>query len=233
MPARIVLLQPLMSDVARKKGDIQKKIIEWGVQNYREFPWRENRTPFSVLVAESLLRRTTATAVKRVFEEFLSMYPSIMELSKASPFELETSLARIGYHRQRAKMLIETSRHLMTEFRGKVPKTREDLLGIPHIGEYTANAVLSFGYGIAAAIVDSNIKRILERIFLNHFRMRPNYVLIQKVADAILPIGDHQTFNYALLDFGSAICKYGIPKCRLCPLNGLCDYCSAKKHRVR
>lgn len=113
--------------------------------------------------------------------------------------------------------------YLMTEYAGQIPHSEEELLGIPYVGNYTANAVLSFGYGIPTAIVDSNVERIIKRVFLGHLKAR-GLGVVQAVANILAPSEDNQLYNYALLDLGAIVCRYGLPRCRLCPINKWCDY---------
>jgi A/G-specific adenine glycosylase len=213
----------LIKDVQSRRIAIQEALFNWGAQHYRSFPWRKERTPYSVLISEVLLKRTTASATTHVYEEFMALYPNIQTLSKADKKELESLLSRIGYHKRRAEILLEIANHITTKYGGQIPKSRDELLEIPHVGNYTANAVLSFGYGIPAAIVDSNVERIIRRVFLKHFKGKSSK-LVQKIADELSPGENNQLYNYTLLDLGAAVCRYGIPRCKVCPINSLCDY---------
>ena len=214
----------LVCDIEIRKRFIQEGLISWGKKNCREFPWRNNRTPYSVLLSELLLRRTTATAVNRVFKDFIHKYPSIQKLSEADKTNLSFFLTKIGYQKRRTEIFDEVAQFVVTNFAGELPRTLEELLRIPHVGKYTANAVLSFGYGMPFALVDSNVERIIRRIFLSFFEKKPNAKIIQQIADILLLSKEHQIYNYAILDFGAAICRYGVPKCSICFLQSVCDY---------
>ena len=214
----------LIRAIESKEAHIQKGIIKWGKTHYRHFQWRENRTPYSVLVSEILLKRTTASAVKNMYEEFMSLYPNIQELAKADEKELEKLLLKIGYHKRRAKIFIEMANYILNEYNGQIPKSKTKLLAIPFVGYYTANAILSLGYGIPSAMVDSNVERIIKRLFFTHLSKKAPLRLVQKIADMLCLEENHQNYNYALLDFGAAICRYGIPKCKVCPISKFCAY---------
>lgn len=213
----------LFKEVESKKYMIRENILRWGRENYRKFPWRENKTPYSVLVSEILLKRTTATAVLGVYGKFMGLYPDLKTLAKASKIDLEKLLLRVGYHKKRSLILIDVANHIIKKHRSKIPNSKTKLLEIPYIGDYTANAILSLGYGIPSAMVDANIERIIRRLFLKQptgKSLRP----VQKIADILAPEKENETYNFALLDFGALICKYGVPKCSICPIGEACQY---------
>jgi A/G-specific adenine glycosylase len=214
----------LIQTVRARKPVIQRYLVKWGKEHFRHFPWREHRTAYSILIAEVLLKRTTASAVKNVFKDFMSLYQNLTKIAQADCKKLEDFLSKLGYHKLRAKILIEIADYIIKEYSGEIPRTKEELLNVPYIGDYTANAILSLAYGIPSAMVDCNIIRILTRVFLKHLPEKPSQKIIQKVADLLSPIKDNQCYNYALLDLGALVCRSGIPKCKLCPINGFCDY---------
>lgn len=219
----------LIKNIESRKTHIQKGLIKWGEKHYRHFPWREKRTPYSVLVSEILLKRTTASAAKRIYEEFLSSYPNLEALAKADRKKLEKLLLRIGYHKRRTNILIEIANYILSKYNGQIPKSKKDLLEIPFVGSYTASAILSLSYGIPSAMVDSNVERIIRRIFLKHLSNKKSFRIVQTIADMLAPKENNHNYNFALLDFGALVCRYGTPKCKVCPINKFCDYCLSGK----
>lgn len=211
-------------DEGRKRAPyIRGALLSWATVALREFPWRQKRTPYSVLIAEFLLKRTTSKAVSRVYEKFLKLYPSIDALLKADVKELEEFLKAIGYHKLRAKEIKEAATYIAKEFGSEIPKDVNMLLSIPNVGPYTAAAVLSLGYGIRAPMVDSNVERIIQRIFRNSMPTRSMLRITREVADVLLPNEKHDIFNLAFLDLGGVICTYREPYCEKCPLQRACD----------
>ncbi len=107
----------------------------------------------------------------------------------------------------------------------------EDLLEVPGLGDYSATAILSFGYGVRAAVLDVNVERILLRVFSTTLPPRPSWTLLREVAHLLLPKERHREYNYGLLDLGRAICRYAKPKCEECPLASVCDFfvCSGEE----
>jgi A/G-specific adenine glycosylase len=213
----------LKKEVEARKAQIVQSIMNWGRENVRDFPWRRDRSPYKVLVAEIILRRTTAKAACRIYEDFIKRYPDIYSLSRSDVKNLEEILSAVGYHKQRAVILKEVAGYITSYYNGVIPSKRGDLLKIPHVGPYIAGAVLSLGYGIPAVMVDSNVQRIISRIFSESLPARNRFHLIMEIVEAILPQEGHQLFNLAMLDLGALICKYVRPLCRKCVLSQFCD----------
>lgn len=194
----------------------------------RDFPWRQHGTkPFGILVAEMLLRQTRAVQVAAVWPLLLERYPGPRELAAANPEELHALLAPLGLGQQRVQALQEMSTALIQRHRGRVPRQIESLMGLPHVGLYSAYATACFAFGQRVPVVDVNVLRVLGRIFGETFkpdnRRAPE---AWEIAREILPVkGSVREHNYGLLDFSSLICTPGKPLCRKCPFNAQCTWC--------
>ena len=175
-------------------------------------------------MAELLLKRTTARAVSRVYEDFLIRFPRVQDLEIASEDDLVKCLSGVGLQRQRARSLKRLAAWLLTNHGGDVPCDLESLLEVPGLGDYSAAAILSFGFGVPAAILDANVERILLRVFGDSLPVRPPWTLLNDVAQNLLPIDGHRKYNYGLLDLGRLTCRYSNPKCGECPLAPMCDF---------
>lgn len=213
----------LLEEAERRRGAFQRAVLEWARRNLRDFPWRKDRTPYKVLVAEVILRRTTSKAASRVYGEFLKNWPDIKSLSRAGVSELEGVLKAVGYHKRRARILVDIAKYIEENYGGEIPRGREALLRIPHVGPYVAGAVLSLGYGIPAAMVDSNVSRILSRCFKDSLPKRGLARALQMLAEALIPEEEHATYNLGLLDLGALVCRYDRPRCSICLLRATCD----------
>jgi len=219
--------------IKEKKEGLNQSIRDWSLTHLRAFPWREpGRTPYEVLIAEVLLKRTTATAVSRIYDAFVKQFPSIQTLNGASEEQLASILSKVGLQRQRAKSIKALARHLTEEQGGNIPSDLDHLLHIPGLGEYSARAVLSFGHSIPVAVVDTNVERILGRVFQTVLPKRPLTHLFQELASSLLPSESHRRYNLGLLDLGALICRYIDPLCPECPLTYICDYYSQNKARL-
>lgn len=213
---------------ARKKG-FQNAIVSWARNNMRVFPWREGeRTPYSVLIAGVLLKRTTSKAVLRVYSDFLARFPDIFSLVEADERELIDVLSKIGLQRQRARGLKEVSSFIYKEYEGEIPRALDRLTRIPHIGSYTACAVMSFGFGIPVPIVDSNVIRIFSRFFAST-QVGITEDACWDIAWELIPEKDHEIFNWGLLDLGALVCTFREAFHEKCPLRMICDTVTAQE----
>jgi len=214
----------VVTEEARKRAScVRLGLLSWAETGLRKYPWRTNRTPYSVMVAEFLLKRTTAPAVNRMFEQFMKRYPEISALYEANHNDLKESLQAIGYHKLRAREIKKTAAYIVEVLGGEIPKDLSKLLMIPNVGPYTASAILSLGYGIPASMVDSNVERIINRVFRNCMSDHQDLKTVKQIVDILLPAERHDIFSLALIDLGGTICTYRKTICEKCPINRCCD----------
>jgi len=221
--------EKLSEEVRARRIRIVRRVLRWARTNRRAYPWREEgRSPYEILVAEVLLKRTTSTAATRIYDRFLESFPSPSAIAEAPAPYLGEALRPVGLHNQRARGIKQMAQYIERYHGGKLPQDVHLLEQIPHAGPYIARAVASFGFGKTAAVVDSNVARIYRRLFSNSLALRAPATLMQQIADAIIPQRRHREFNYALLDLGATVCRYDRPRCSRCPLQPVCDY--AQQH---
>lgn len=207
--------------------ELQSLLLNWFQKSHRDFPWRETSNLFHILIAEKLLQQTSAG--NRVVNAYLSIvtkYPNPHALSKAKIEELNEIVAPLGLH-YRAQELINLASAIENQFSGNLPDEYHSLMKLPGVGEYSARAVLSFGYNQNIAIVDTNVARVLFRVFGISSPMpanpaRKKYLI--DLATSLIPEGKSRVFNFAILDFSAIICKPQNPACHLCPIHDLCYY---------
>ena len=173
------------------------------------------------------MKRTTATAVVRVYEDFLRQYPSMRSIESASEDELIDALSDVGLQRQRARSIKAMAKWVLDKYGGEIPADLADLMSTPGLGLYSASAIACFGFGARVPIVDSNVERIITRVFGDSFAGRPSFNSLQQLAQSLLPDSKYQLFNYGLLDLGRLVCRPVRPRCFDCPLNSICDFFSA------
>lgn len=213
---------PLMTRRAFPRNFFFKWFFSFG----RRFPWREDRrTPFNFLLTEMLLRQTRAENVAPLWEEFVTTYPNPLSILHAPRTELVSRLRPLGLVEQRVDALKAVADVLQQSFGGAVPDELEALLGLPHVGEYTARALLCFSFGRRTEVVDTNVLRLFSRVFGlplgNDNRRAP---LATKIARHILPRSGVKVrfHNYGMLDFAAQICRSRGPKCQICPIARQC-----------
>lgn len=202
----------------------QRSLLTWHRTNARHFPWRLRRgEPFAILLAEILLRKTTAKQVAAVYPDFIATYSAPSLLAGARITKLRALLKPLGLS-GRASLLKALGAALVANHGGLVPTLREDLLKLPGVGPYAANATLCFGFGQSVPIVDSNILRILSRVFgWTSSHPRPHLdKAVWDLASGLIPTGRAALYNEALLDLGALVCTHRDPACYKCPLGPTC-----------
>lgn len=205
-----------------KRDCIQRAIVEWGSDNFVDFPWRNPQRKWHGLIAEVLLQRTNAEAVVPVFEKFCRRFPTIDEFAKATEEEIADLIRPLGL-RKRAALLDDLGEELAG--RGGIPTDRDELEDLPGVGPYTAGAWLSLHQGEGASIVDSNVVRWLCRLIGRDFdrsTRRKNWLI--DLSDEMTPDDQAREFNYAVLDFTRQVCTPKNPACGKCPIGP--DLCS-------
>ncbi len=213
-------------------ANVRRKLLAWGRDHHRDFPWRQaGATPYQVAIAEVLLKRTTATAAARLYPSFIADFPDWASLARATEKRLARRLAPIGLSKQRARDLKRLATLVAARRQGDLPKTLPALLELPGLGPYSARAVLSIAYGRPAAIVDSNVARVLKRLFWPRARATSlSPAELQALADALVPPRAYKRFNLALLDLAADVCRYDRPRCERCPLTRDCAFFRTVNH---
>ena len=215
-----------------KKEFFVDALLKWHKINSRDFPWRNTLDPYKILISEILLQKTRAENVVPVFNSFSKKYPSVEKLSAASYSELKNEIEILGLSNQRATKLQKLARILVDKYDGKVPDNKKELLELPGIGIYIANAVLCFAFGYDVPLLDTNIGRIIERVF--SIKVSGEERKKEKVWEMIaefVPEGKAREYNYSLIDFGALVCTARNPKHNLCPLTEICEYYKSPKNK--
>ncbi len=145
---------------------VRALLSAWWEANARDLPWRFGRTtPWGVLVSEVMSQQTQMSRVVPYWTDWMRVWPDVTALAGASTAEVITAWGRLGYPR-RALRLQECARVVFEQYHGRLPQTYDELTALPGIGDYTASAVLSFAFGVRIAVMDTNIRRVLSRVFL-------------------------------------------------------------------
>lgn len=191
---------PLMRLTSQQISYFQKKIFIWWKTNRRDLPWRRTNDPYKILVSEVMLQQTQVARVLPKYNEFLTLFPSVRALAEATPANILRAWKGMGYNR-RALYLKKSSQTIVDVYNGKFPKTEKELCKLSGLGTYTARALLVFAYKQDVAMVDTNIRQILTHFFFNDIPQKE--VLIEEVADQLLPKGKSWEWHQALMDYGA------------------------------
>lgn len=190
------------------------------------YQWRNSKSRYKVLLSEVLLKKTTRKQVAAEWSSITRNFKSFEEIREADLRKLKKVLKPLGLENTRSKHLKQLSKKIISEFSGKVPGTKKDLLSLPGVGPYTANAVLCFAFDHDVSMLDVNILRVLKRVFsvdAKNSRERTGKMLWE-FAESLPPKGRGREFNYAILDFAGEVCTARSPKCGSCPMRKICDY---------
>jgi A/G-specific adenine glycosylase len=215
---------------AEKLEAFQVGLLAWFRQNGRDLPWRRTRDPYKILVSEVMLQQTQVERVREYYRRFLREYPTVRDLAAARPGRVRESWDGLGYY-ARARNLHAAARTIVRRHGGHFPQQVEELQALPGVGRYTAGAVASFAYGKPAPILDTNVRRVLGRIFVRRRAARAAEAerRLWGLAEAVIPDGDAWPMNQALMDFGATVCTARNPKCPGCPLQLLCAFYARRR----
>lgn len=200
------------------------RLLAWFRRNGRDLPWRRTRDPYKILVSEVMLQQTQVSRVRDYYRRFVREYPTVRDLALARPAEVREVWEGLGYY-GRARNLQEAARKIAEEHRGEFPRRLQEIQALPGVGRYTAGAVASFAFGQTAPVLDTNVRRVLTRVFVK--RRARGAALDRRLwamAEAVIPNGEAWTFNQALMDFGATVCTARSPKCGLCPVHSICVF---------
>lgn len=202
-------------------------LLAWLETNGREYPWRYTTDPWKVYIAEILLQRTGGDAVASIYEDFLDRFPSPETLHNASEDEIRDVVHSLGFVNHRTRTLKEVGELFTEKHGGKVPDCLEELKRPWRAGEYSARACQLFARKEPYGLVDSNIARVVERVFSYDMPTQPHksdavYDLMNALTPEDPPLA--RAFNLAILDLGSKVCTSSNPDCDICPLQPACVY---------
>lgn len=201
-----------------------RRLREWYRAHHRDLPWRRTRDPYAVLVSELMLQQTQVARVTEYYPRFLARFPSLAAVARAPRARVVAAWSGLGYY-ARARNLHALARLVVREG-GQLPDDAAALRALPGIGAYTAGAVASFAYEQRAPLVDTNVARVLRRVFAP--RLDPHSAAGQRrlwqLAEALLPRTGRLAYehNQALMELGALICTARVAHCSRCPVRSLC-----------
>ena len=205
-------------------------LLLWYQQNKRDLPWRHTSDPYRIWLSEIMLQQTRVEAVKPYYARFLDAAPDVEALAALPEERLMKLWEGLGYY-SRARNLQKAARVVVESHNGVMPRSYEELLKLPGIGEYTAGAIASIAYGERVPAIDGNVLRVLARVSGSE-------------ADIALPetkkefrgqlarVVPHEAGNFtqSLIELGATVCAPNRePLCEVCPLRECCVAYREKK----
>ena len=213
--------QTLPEPAARQR--FRRQLLTWYCKNGRDLPWRHTDDPYHILVSEVMLQQTQVDRVLPKYHEWLAKFPSFEALAAAPEDEVTQTWRPLGYN-IRPRRLQSIARESVASYGGQLPSDQATLLSFKGIGAYTAGAIRSFAFGQRAAILDTNVARVMFRIFVG--RGDPKSHAMKKhlwaLSEALVPYKHVFDFNQALMDFGATQCPARNPLCTSCPMARVC-----------
>lgn len=199
-----------------------EQILAWYQKHGRhDLPWRgETISPYHVWVSEIMLQQTQVNRVIPFYNTFIKRFPEIESLSQASWEDFLPYYQGLGYY-NRARNMLKTAKIIVEDFSGEFPRKKEDLKNLPGIGEYTANAILSFGYGLPHLAFDTNHQRVWGRYFFGDKKAELD---IEKIETSLPESVDYFHLNAAIMDFASIGYTNANPDLENSPLQPKCEF---------
>ncbi len=203
--------------------NFSKTLINWYSIHKRSLPWRNTTNPYNIWLSEIILQQTQVKQGWPYYEAFVTKYPSVFDLAEAKEQDVLNLWQGLGYY-SRARNLHASAKYIANELDGVFPSTYKTIKVLKGVGDYTASAIASISFNEVTAVVDGNVYRLLSRVFgietpINSAKgIKAFKLLAQELIDAKQPA----TFNQAIMDYGSQVCKPKQPMCTDCVFTTNC-----------
>lgn len=202
---------------------IGAKLLKWYQTYKRDLPWRKNTNPYNIWISEIVLQQTQVKQGLQHYLNFVERFPDVNALANADEEEVLLYWKGLGYY-SRAINLHKAAKQLVVDYNSEFPTSYSELLKLKGVGKYTAAAIASIAFCEKVAAVDGNFYRVLSRLFADNFDISNSraFQYFSELADLIMPEKEAGSFNQAMMDLGSEVCKPKNPLCHDCPLQDDC-----------
>lgn len=203
--------------------DLPQLLLPWYGEHHRALPWREDREPYHIWLSEIMLQQTRVEAVRGYYTRFLEILPTVEALACCDDETLRKLWEGLGYY-SRVRNLKKAAQVIREKHQGVFPKTYEEILALPGVGEYTAGAICSIAYDLPTPAVDGNVLRVMSRL-LDDPAPIDLPATKSRVRELLLGIYPREAgdFTQALMELGATLCGPNRkPECERCPCVSLC-----------
>ncbi len=211
-------------------SELHEPVLRWFDEHARDLPWRgAAATPWSVMVSEFMLQQTPVVRVLPVHEAWVERWPTPAALAASPTGEAIRAWGRLGYPR-RALRLHAAAVAIVERHGGVVPSGYDDLRALPGVGDYTAAAIASFGFGRRHVVLDTNVRRVLARLVSGAELPSTSVTRAERdLAAGLLPddAPTAATWSVALMELGALVCVAASPRCGACPVADRCAWTAA------
>lgn len=202
-----------------------EELLKWYQENKRELVFRDDHDPYKIWISEVMAQQTQIATMLPYYERWIQRFPDVESVAEASIDEILKMWEGLGYYR-RARNLHKGAQYVVEHFGGVLPKTKEELMRIPGIGDYTASAIASIAFEEAEIPIDGNVKRVMARYMDYHenvntrtsHRLFETFLKNEMIENEAIP----SQFGQALMELGALVCTKHQTKCDLCPLQEAC-----------
>lgn len=200
------------------------RVLKWySLHGRHDLPWKHPVSAYRIWVSEIMLQQTQVVTVIPYFLRFMESFPTVKALAKAPMNLVLNHWAGLGYY-ARAKNLHRAAETIMSDFKGKFPKTVEQWTTLPGVGRSTAGAIVSQSFDLRAPILDGNVKRVLCRF--NGVKGWPGLKTVEEtlwnISEHFTPLEQAADYTQAMMDLGATCCTRSRPNCQACPLKTKC-----------
>src|SRR5437879_12907951 len=208
----------------------RQRLLTWYKRHGRDLPWRKTDDPYHILVSEIMLQQTQVDRVVPKYVEWLEKYPTMTAVAGAPDAEVRATWYPLGYN-IRPKRLQSIAREAVAKYGGELPSDERTLRSFKGIGAYTAGAIRSFAFRERAAILDTNVARVLFRVFVGTGDPKSHAMKrhLWTISETLVPARDVFDFNQALMHLGAMVCVARNPKCLVCPMAKSCQALSQQQ----
>lgn len=202
-------------------------VLRWFRTHKRDLPWRApDVTPWQVLVSEIMLQQTPAARVVPAWSSWIGRWPDPISLAHAKPAAVLRQWDRLGYP-SRALRLQQTAQRVVNDHGGQLPANYQALIALPGIGDYTASAVLAFAFKRRSVVLDTNIRRVIARVWHGQERAPQGISVAEREFTAGLVPAQHARaaeWSEAIMELGATVCTMRSPSCQTCVLSDICQW---------
>lgn len=212
-----------MTNTNHRLLSITESLLCWYDENKRDLPWRHSKEPYHIWISEIMAQQTRINFLLAYYNRFISRFPTVQSLAEAPQDEVLKVWEGLGYY-SRAKNLHKAAKRIAAEFGGVLPDTREGLLSLPGVGDYTAGAILSIAYDKPEPAVDGNVLRVYARLETDDIDIATPAAKGKAGAfvKQLFPAERAGCLTQALMELGALVCIPKTPKCALCPVSEFC-----------
>jgi A/G-specific adenine glycosylase len=205
-----------------RASQFRELLLAWYAAAKRDLPWRKIADPYAVWISEIMLQQTRVAAVIPYYNRFLTRFPDFRSLAESPESDLLANWSGLGYY-YRARNMQKAASVMLGA--GEFPSTYDEIRALPGIGDYTAAAIASIGFGLPHAAVDGNVLRVLSRLQndATDIASVAGKKKLSAVADLLLDPTYPGEYNQALMELGATVCLPRKPQCLTCPVSSLCD----------